>query len=65
VETSQRIVDVVLGALAKAVPERIPAASQGTMNNVAFGGHDPARGRASPIMRRSAAAWGRALSATD
>ncbi|MEQ8766466.1 MAG: hydantoinase B/oxoprolinase family protein [Planctomycetota bacterium] len=38
VETSQRIVDVVLGALAKAIPERIPAASAGTMNNVAFGG---------------------------
>ena len=46
VETSQRIVDVVLGALAKAIPDRIPAASQGTMNNVAFGGRDPARGRA-------------------
>jgi N-methylhydantoinase B/oxoprolinase/acetone carboxylase alpha subunit len=45
VETSQRIVDVLLGALAKAVPERIPAASQGTMNNVAFGGYDPARKR--------------------
>jgi N-methylhydantoinase B/oxoprolinase/acetone carboxylase alpha subunit len=43
VETSQRIVDVLLGALAKAVPDRIPAASQGTMNNVAFGGYDPAR----------------------
>jgi N-methylhydantoinase B len=38
VETSQRIVDAVLGALAKAVPERTPAASQGTMNNVIFGG---------------------------
>jgi len=38
VETSQRIVDVVLGALAQALPERIPAASQGTMNNVIFGG---------------------------
>ncbi|MEQ8496392.1 MAG: hydantoinase B/oxoprolinase family protein, partial [Gammaproteobacteria bacterium] len=38
VETSQRIVDVVLGALAQAVPTRIPAASQGTMNNVAMGG---------------------------
>ncbi|MBN1954386.1 MAG: hydantoinase B/oxoprolinase family protein [Anaerolineae bacterium] len=37
-ETSQRIVDVVLGALAQALPERIPAASQGTMNNVTFGG---------------------------
>jgi len=38
VETSQRIVDVVLGALAQACPERIPAAAQGTMNNVVFGG---------------------------
>ncbi len=45
VETSQRIVDVLLGALAKAVPDRIPAASQGTMNNVAFGGYDPVRKR--------------------
>jgi N-methylhydantoinase B/oxoprolinase/acetone carboxylase alpha subunit len=45
VETSQRIVDVLLGALAKAVPERIPAASQGTMNNIAFGGYDPGRKR--------------------
>jgi len=40
VETSQRIVDVLLGALAGALPDRIPAASQGTMNNVAFGGAD-------------------------
>lgn len=43
VETSQRIVDVLLGALAKALPGRIPAASSGTMNNVAFGGRDPVR----------------------
>jgi N-methylhydantoinase B/oxoprolinase/acetone carboxylase alpha subunit len=41
VETSQRIVDVILGALSKAIPESIPAASSGTMNNVAFGGYDP------------------------
>ena len=45
VETSQRIVDVVLGALAKALPDLIPAASQGTMNNVAVGGVDPRTGR--------------------
>jgi N-methylhydantoinase B/oxoprolinase/acetone carboxylase alpha subunit len=45
VETSQRIVDVLLGALARAAPDRIPAASQGTMNNVAFGGRDPGRNR--------------------
>jgi len=38
VETSQRIVDVVLGALAGAWPERIPAAGQGTMNNLTLGG---------------------------
>ncbi len=38
VETAQRIVDVVLGAFAKALPLRIPAASQGTMNNISFGG---------------------------
>ena len=37
VETSTRLVDLVFGALAKALPERIPAASQGTMNNVAIG----------------------------
>jgi N-methylhydantoinase B/oxoprolinase/acetone carboxylase alpha subunit len=45
VETSQRIVDVLLGALSRAIPERIPAASSGTMNNVAFGGYDPSKGR--------------------
>jgi N-methylhydantoinase B/oxoprolinase/acetone carboxylase alpha subunit len=40
VETSQRIVDVVFGALAQALPELIPAASQGTMNNISFGGSE-------------------------
>jgi N-methylhydantoinase B len=43
VETSQRIVDVLLGALAQACPEKIPAASQGTMNNVTIGGLVPRR----------------------
>lgn len=37
VETSSRIVDAVLGALSQAMPERIPAASQGSMNNLAMG----------------------------
>jgi N-methylhydantoinase B len=41
VETAQRIVDVLLRALAKAVPERIPAAASGTMNNLTIGGVDP------------------------
>jgi N-methylhydantoinase B len=45
VETSQRLVDVVLGALAQALPGLIPAASQGTMNNLAFGGVHPDTGR--------------------
>ncbi|MBM3145454.1 MAG: hydantoinase B/oxoprolinase family protein [Chloroflexi bacterium] len=40
VETSQRIVDVLLGALAAVAPERVPAASQGTMNNITIGGID-------------------------
>ncbi len=37
-ETSQRVTDVVLGALAQALPELVPAASQGTMNNLTLGG---------------------------
>ncbi len=41
VETSQRVTDVVLGALAQAAPELIPAASSGTMNNLSFGGLIP------------------------
>ena len=45
VETSQRIVDVLFKALAQAIPERIPAASQGTMNNLTIGGIDPRTGR--------------------
>jgi N-methylhydantoinase B len=46
VETSTRVVDVVMGALAKAIADRIPAASHGSMNNLAMGartqvhGHD-------------------------
>jgi len=43
VETSQRITDVLLGALAKAAPNRIPAASSGTMNNLTMGGWDARR----------------------
>lgn len=37
VETSTRVVDVIAGALASALPERIPAASHGSMNNLAMG----------------------------
>jgi N-methylhydantoinase B len=40
VETSQRIADVLLGALAQAAPDRVPAASQGTMNNILIGNDD-------------------------
>ena len=43
VETSQRIVDVLLGALAQACPDQIPAASSGTMNNLTIGGYDASR----------------------
>jgi N-methylhydantoinase B len=44
VETSQRIVDVLLKAFAGAIPERVPAASSGTMNNLTLGGIDPRNG---------------------
>jgi N-methylhydantoinase B len=44
VETSQRIVDTLLRALAQALPDRIPAASSGTMNNLTIGGIDPRSG---------------------
>jgi N-methylhydantoinase B len=45
VETSQRIVDVLLRALAQAIPGRIPAAASGTMNNLTIGGVDPRTGK--------------------
>jgi len=44
VETSQRVVDTVFNALSLAIPDRIPAASQGTMNNLTIGGIDPRTG---------------------
>jgi len=44
VETSQRIVDVLFRALAQALPNTIPAASQGTMNNLTIGGIDTCPG---------------------
>ena len=45
VETSQRLVDVIYGVLSELWPDRIPAASAGTMSNLTFGGA-PAEGRA-------------------
>jgi N-methylhydantoinase B len=45
VETSQRIVDVLFKALSKGLPDRIPAASQGTMNNLTIGGIDLRNGQ--------------------
>jgi len=41
INTSQRIADVVLGALAKAIPEKVPAASTGSMSLFTIGGIDP------------------------
>ncbi len=43
VETSTRVVDVVMGALAKALPDKIPAASHGSMNNLAMGSREPGK----------------------
>jgi len=46
VETSQRIVDVLLRAFSQMLPHRVPAASSGTMNNLTIGGIDPRTGEA-------------------
>jgi N-methylhydantoinase B len=58
VETSQRIVDVLMRALAKAAPERVPAASAGTMSNVTVGGVDPRSGRAFTYYETTAGGMG-------
>ena len=50
-ETTQRVADTVLKVCAQFAPDRVPAASQGTMNSVIIGGHDP---RASGHARRTA-----------
>ena len=60
VETSQRIVDAVLGAFAGALPGKIPAASQGTMNNVTVEGRILAPAGRSLTTRQLRAAWARA-----
>jgi N-methylhydantoinase B len=58
VETSQRIVDVLMRALAKALPERVPAASAGTMSNVTIGGTDPRTGEAFAYYETAAGGMG-------
>jgi len=58
VETSQRIVDVLLRALAQAIPQRIPAASAGTMSNLTIGGMDLRSGDAEPFTYYETAAGG-------
>lgn len=68
VETSQRIVDVLLGALSKAMPAKVPAASQGTMNNLTIGGWDSDRGAAFTYYETigggtGAGPWGEGVSA--
>ena len=63
VETSQRIVDVLLRALARALPDRIPAASSGTMNNLTIGGMDERSGVAVPFAYYETIAGGSGASA--
>jgi N-methylhydantoinase B len=58
VETSQRIVDVLLRALAQAIPDRAPAASAGTMSNLAIGGVDPRTGEAFTYYETTAGGMG-------
>jgi N-methylhydantoinase B len=63
VETSQRIVDVLLRALAQALPEHIPAASSGTMNNLTIGGMDNRSGKPVPFAYYETIAGGSGASA--
>jgi N-methylhydantoinase B len=65
VETSQRMVDTLLRALAKAAPKQIPAASQGTMNNFTFGGKHPAANESSFTYYETIAGGCGASSAAD
>jgi N-methylhydantoinase B len=58
VETSQRIVDVLMRALAQAAPERVPAASAGTMSNLAIGGLDERSGEAYTYYETAAGGMG-------
>jgi N-methylhydantoinase B len=58
VETSQRIVDVLLRALGAAIPARVPAASAGTMSNLAIGGFDPRSGEAFTYYETAAGGMG-------
>jgi N-methylhydantoinase B len=58
VETSQRIVDTLLRALAKAAPERVPAASAGTMSNLTIGGVDARTGSAFTYYETTAGGMG-------
>ena len=63
VETSQRIVDVLLRALAQALPDRVPAASSGTMNNLTIGGMDSRSGSPTPFAYYETIAGGSGASA--
>jgi N-methylhydantoinase B len=63
VETSQRIVDALLRALAQALPDQIPAASSGTMNNLTIGGMDTRTGTPVPFAYYETIAGGSGASA--
>jgi N-methylhydantoinase B len=54
--TIKRIADAILGALVKALPQRMPAANSGTLLVMAFGGTDPETGR--PFVASELAAGG-------
>ena len=64
-ETSQRVTDAVLGAFAEAVPDRVVAACQGTMNNVTFGGTDPRDGEPYAFYETQAGGFGGRAAADD
>src|SRR5712671_3183085 len=64
-ETTQRIADTVLKVCAQFAPERVPAASQGTMDTIAVGGHDPRAGAYTYIETIGGGQGGRPMGAGD
>ncbi|SMO80345.1 hydantoinase B/oxoprolinase family protein [Paracoccus laeviglucosivorans] len=57
-ETTQRLADTVLKGFAQIAPERIAAASNGTMNLIGIGGVDPRNGRAYTYIETSGGGQG-------
>jgi N-methylhydantoinase B len=57
-ETHPRLVDIVLGALSQAIPEKVAAAEGGTSCNFLFGGNHPETGQYYVVYNFEGCGWG-------